>query len=68
LPFDLLADPGRELIEPLGLWVEKSLYGKKYFGLARTTFLLDEEGAVKRVWEKVRPEGHSREVLEALQG
>lgn len=66
LNFTLLADPDRKLIEALGLWVEKSLYGKKYMGVARTTFLLDPAGKVERVWEKVKPEGHEQEVLAAL--
>jgi len=67
LNFTLLADPERKLIEPLGLWVEKVLYGKKYMGVARTTFLLDEKGKVIQVWEKVKPEGHAEEVLAAIQ-
>ena len=66
LNFRLLADPERRLIEPLGLWVEKTLYGKRYMGVARTTFLLGPDGKVERVWEKVSPEGHEREVLAAL--
>lgn len=68
LNFTLLADPDRSLIEMLGLWVEKSMYGKKYMGVARTTFLLDAEGRVEQVWEKVKPEGHEKEVLAALGG
>lgn len=68
LNFTLLADPDRSLIEKLGLWVEKSMYGKKYMGVARTTFLLDSEGKVEQVWEKVKPEGHETEVLAALGG
>lgn len=66
LNFTLLADPERKLIEALGLWVEKTLYGRKYMGVARTTFLLDSEGRVRRIWEKVNPEGHAEEVLSAL--
>ncbi|HOH30257.1 MAG TPA: redoxin domain-containing protein, partial [Candidatus Hydrogenedentes bacterium] len=53
--------------EKYGVWVEKSLYGKKYMGIERTTFLIDGEGKVRRVWRKVKPEGHAREVLEAVQ-
>jgi thioredoxin-dependent peroxiredoxin len=67
LNFTLLADPERQLIDPLGLWVEKTFYGKKYMGVARTTYLLDGEGRIVRVWEKVNPEGHAEEVLVALQ-
>jgi len=66
LNFTLLADPERKLIEPLGLWVEKTLYGKKYMGVARTTFLLSPDGRVEKVWEKVKPEGHEQEVLAAM--
>jgi len=68
LNFTLLADPERTLIEGLGLWVEKTLYGKKYMGVARTTFLLDEKGNVAKVWEKVKPEGHADEVLASIAG
>lgn len=66
LGFPLLADPERKLIEACGLWVEKTLYGRKYMGVERTTFLLDEQGVVARVWRKVKPEGHAEEVLGAL--
>lgn len=68
LNFTLLADPERKLIEPLGLWVEKTLYGRKYMGVARTTFLLDEQGRIRQVWERVKPEGHAEEVRAALSG
>lgn len=68
LNFTLLADPERALIEKLGLWVEKSLYGKKYMGVVRTTYLIDEAGKVVKVWEKVKPEGHADDVLAALAG
>ncbi|MBI5708325.1 MAG: thioredoxin-dependent thiol peroxidase [Armatimonadetes bacterium] len=66
LGFPLLADPEKKLIEACGLWVEKTLYGRKYMGVDRTTFLLDEKGVVARVWRKVKPEGHAEEVLRAL--
>lgn len=66
LNFTLLADPDKELAEKLGLWVEKSMYGKKYMGIARTTYLLDENGVVAKVWEKVKPQGHAEEVAAAL--
>jgi thioredoxin-dependent peroxiredoxin len=66
LNFTLLADPDRKLIEAAGLWVEKTLYGKKYMGVDRTTFLLDENGTVLKIWRKVKPQGHSEEVLAAL--
>lgn len=68
LNFTLLADVEHTLAEAAGVWVEKSMYGKKYMGIERTTFLLDEEGRVLKVWRKVKPEGHAAEVLAALGG
>lgn len=67
LNFLLLSDPEKKLIGELGLWVEKSMYGKKYFGVARTTYLVDETGNILHVWESVKPEGHAEEVLEFVQ-
>lgn len=66
LNFRLLSDKDHSLAEAAGVWVEKSMYGKKYMGVARTTFLLDEHGKVARVWESVKPQGHATEVLTAL--
>lgn len=66
LNFTLLADVKKELAEACGVWVEKSMYGKAYMGVARTTFVLDENGVVMRVFEKVKPTGHAAEVLAAL--
>jgi peroxiredoxin Q/BCP len=66
LNFTLLSDLDHHLAESLGLWVEKTLYGKKYMGVERTTFLLDEKGKVLRVWRKVNPQGHAAEVEAAL--
>jgi thioredoxin-dependent peroxiredoxin len=66
LSFDLLADEGHELSEAVGVWVEKSMYGKKYMGVERTTFVLDSDGKVKKVFNKVKPQGHASQVLEAL--
>lgn len=66
LNFTLLSDVQKSLAKALGVWVEKSLYGKKYMGIARTTYLLDEEGRVMRVWRQVKPQGHAEEVLAAL--
>jgi peroxiredoxin Q/BCP len=67
LTFPLLADTEKELAAAAGVWVEKSLYGKKYMGVERTTFLLDPEGRITKVWEKVKPAGHAQAVLAALQ-
>ena len=64
LPFKLLVDEKGELCEKYGVWVEKSLYGKKYMGIARTTFLINKEGKIKHVFEDVKPETHDKEILE----
>lgn len=66
LKFTLLADTDHALAEAAGVWVEKSMYGKKYMGVERTTFLLDADGVVLRVWNKVKPAGHAEEVRNAL--
>ena len=66
LTFSLLADTEQALSNAAGVWVEKSMYGKKYMGVERTTFLLDENGVVTKVWRKVKPQGHAAEVLAAL--
>ncbi|HTK41779.1 MAG TPA: thioredoxin-dependent thiol peroxidase [Gemmatimonadales bacterium] len=67
LPFPLLADTDHRVADAYGAWGEKSMYGRKYRGILRTTFLIDPEGRIARVFEKVRPEGHAAEVLAALQ-
>ena len=66
LPFTLLADEAKQMAQDYGVWVEKSMYGKKYMGVARTTFVIDTQGKVAKIFEKVKPEGHDKEVLEAL--
>lgn len=66
LNFDLLADTDHSMCEAYGVWVEKSMYGKKYMGVQRATFLIDETGKLAKVWPKVKPEGHAAEVLAAL--
>jgi thioredoxin-dependent peroxiredoxin len=66
LNFSLLADTEKSLSEATGTWVEKSMYGKKYMGVDRVTFLLDSEGIVRKVFPKVMPAGHSAEVRAAL--
>ena len=66
LKFPLLADVEKALLEELGVWVEKSMYGKKYYGVARTTYLVGADGKVEKVWNKVKPAGHAAEVLESL--
>jgi thioredoxin-dependent peroxiredoxin len=66
LPFTLLADEDHEAAEAYGSWVEKQNYGRTYMGTARTTFLVDPEGRIARVWPKVKPEGHAAAVMAAL--
>jgi peroxiredoxin Q/BCP len=66
LPFTLLADPGHEVAERYGVWVEKTLYGKKSMGIKRSTFVIDADGNVARAMLGVSPEGHADEVLAAL--
>jgi thioredoxin-dependent peroxiredoxin len=65
LAVTLLSDESKEMIASYGLWVEKSMYGRKYMGVERTTVLLDASGKVARIWEKVKVPGHAEEVLEA---
>jgi peroxiredoxin Q/BCP len=66
LPFPLLADTDHKVASAYGAWGQKSLYGRKYQGILRTTFLIDREGRIAKVYEKVRPAGHAAEVLAAL--
>lgn len=66
LPFPLLSDESKKMIEAYGVWKEKSMYGKKYMGIERTTIVIDEKGKVKKIFAKVKVEGHTQEVLEAL--
>jgi peroxiredoxin Q/BCP len=62
LPFTLLADTDHAIAEAYGVWVEKSMYGKKYMGVQRATFVIDKQGSVAKVYPKVKPEGHAAEV------
>lgn len=66
LNFPLLADPDHAVAEAYGAWREKNMYGKKSMGIQRSTFLLDAEGKVAKIWKKVQVEGHDASVLEAL--
>lgn len=66
LPFTLLADTEHVMAEKYGTWAEKSMYGRKYMGVLRSTFLIAPDGKVARVWPKVKPEGHGAEVLAAI--
>lgn len=66
LNFTLLADTDRSLCEKFGVWVEKSMYGRKYMGVARKTFLLDEEGRITHIFDKVKTATHYQQILEEL--
>lgn len=66
LTFPLAVDDDGSLCEAFGVWVEKSMYGRKYMGIDRSTFLIDEQGVVRNVWRKVKVTGHAAAVLKAL--
>jgi peroxiredoxin Q/BCP len=68
LPFTLIADKGKSIINQYGVWGEKNLYGRKYMGLHRTTFLIDEKGIIKKIFKKPKSKMHSEEILKAWQG
>ena len=66
LPFTLLADPGHAVADLYGVWQEKTTFGRTYMGIARTTFVIDREGVVAHVFEKVRVKGHAEAVEDAV--
>jgi len=66
LPFPLLSDEDHKIVEAYGVWVEKSMYGKKYMGTERSTFVIDGDGKIKAIFRKVKPDDHAAEVLAAL--
>jgi peroxiredoxin Q/BCP len=66
LTFPLLADPDHAIGEKYGVWQEKARYGRKYMGIARTTYLIDRHGKVARRWDNVKVDGHADEVLQAV--
>jgi peroxiredoxin Q/BCP len=66
LTFPLVSDEDGKVCEKYGTWVEKSLYGRKYMGIERATFLIDATGTVRRIWHKVKVPGHVEEVLDAV--
>ncbi|MFL5663388.1 MAG: thioredoxin-dependent thiol peroxidase [Ktedonobacteraceae bacterium] len=67
LPFPLLADTDTTVSQLYGVWKEKNMYGKKYMGVNRETFLIDKEGVVRKIWPKVKADGHAQEVLETIE-
>ncbi len=64
LPFRLVSDENGKIVEAYGSWVEKSMYGRKYMGIDRSTFLIDETGKIRQIWRKVKVTGHVDDVLE----
>lgn len=66
LPFTLLCDVDKKVAQAYGVWKEKNMYGKKVMGIERTTFLIDEQGNIRKIFSKVKPAGHAAEVLAAL--
>jgi peroxiredoxin Q/BCP len=65
IPFTLLVDEGKKIIDKYKVWGEKNLYGRKYMGLYRTTFLIDEKGVIKKIFKKPRSKVHTQEILRA---
>jgi thioredoxin-dependent peroxiredoxin len=65
LPFSLLADTDKKIVKDYGAWGEKNMYGRKFMGIRRVTYLIDEKGKIAAVWPKVKPEGHADELLAA---
>ncbi len=66
LPFTLLSDEKKEVLEKYGVWQEKSMYGRKYMGVVRTTYVINPEGKIKKIFNKVKVDGHNKEVMEAV--
>lgn len=67
LPFTLASDDTGKVCDEYGVWVEKSMYGKTYMGIDRTTFLIGKDGSIAQIWPKVKVDGHAKAVLEAAQ-
>ena len=66
MPYTLLCDVDHKVAEAYGVWKQKSMMGKKYMGIERTTFLIDKDGNIAQVFEKVKPAGHAEQVLSAI--
>ena len=66
LNFPLLSDPDKQTIKAYGVWKEKSMYGKKYLGIERTTFMIDGHGKIEKIFTKVKASGHATEILESF--
>ncbi len=66
LPFDLISDTDKKVVHKYGVWQEKSLYGKKFMGIVRSTFIIDKKGVIRKIYPKVKVKGHAEDVLQAL--
>lgn len=66
LPFSLLSDEEKKIVQAYGVWKEKSLYGRKFMGIERTTFIIDEQGVIRHIFPKVKVDSHTEEILEKL--
>lgn len=66
LPFILLSDEDKKVLEKYNVWKEKSMYGRRYMGVERTTYIIDENGKIKKIFNKVKVDGHNQEVMDAL--
>jgi len=66
LPFELVSDEDHKIAEAYGVWKEKSMYGRKYMGIERTTFIISSTGKIQKIFTKVKPAGHAAEVLAAI--
>ncbi len=66
LPFTLISDAEKKMVTTYGVWKEKSMYGRKYMGIERTTFLIDEKGIISHIFPKVKVDGHTEEILALL--
>lgn len=64
LPFPLIADESKKILEDYGVWGEKKMYGKSYFGVLRTTFIIDEKGVIEKIIDKVNTSGHTQQILD----
>ena len=68
LPFTLISDEDKKVVEKYGVWQEKSMYGKKFMGIVRSTFIIDKTGKIRKMYPKVKVKGHVDEVLEIVKG
>ena len=68
LPFILASDENTQICEKYGVWAEKTLYGRKFMGIVRSTFLIDDKGVIRGLWRKVKVAGHADDVLKAVKG